>query len=82
MGSQYKHLLQPGKIGKLTLKNRVIFNPCETLYATVGGEVTQKLIDFYVQRAAGGAGLLVVRTTRFPIPSASTTTPTSPCSEN
>ncbi len=60
MGTQYKHLLQPGKIGKLTLKNRVIFNPCETLYATVEGEVTQKLIDFYVQRAAGGAALLVV----------------------
>lgn len=60
MSGPFQHLLQPGNIGKLTLRNRVIFNPCETLYATVDGEVTQKLIDFYVQRAGGGAGLLVV----------------------
>lgn len=64
MSGSFSNLLQPGRIGKMTLRNRVIFNPCETLHATVQGEVTQKLIDFYVQRAAGGAGLLVVHSSQ------------------
>lgn len=55
-------LLQPGQIGTLKLKNRVVFCPCETLYATVDGQVTQRIIDFYVRRAEGGAGLLVTHT--------------------
>lgn len=60
MNSKYKHIFQPGKIGSMTLKNRVIFTPCETLYETVDGQVTQRIIDFYVRRAKGGAGLMVV----------------------
>ena len=60
MKSPYPHLLEPGAIGRLRLKNRVIFGPCETLYATVDGEVTQRIIDYYVRRAKGGASLLVV----------------------
>jgi 2,4-dienoyl-CoA reductase-like NADH-dependent reductase (Old Yellow Enzyme family)/thioredoxin reductase len=58
--ARYERILSPGSIGSLRLKNRIIFNPCETLYATIDGEVTQKLIDFYVRRAEGGAALLVV----------------------
>jgi 2,4-dienoyl-CoA reductase-like NADH-dependent reductase (Old Yellow Enzyme family)/thioredoxin reductase len=60
MKRDYTHLLEPGGIGRMRLKNRVIFGPCETLYATVDGEVTQKIIDYYVRRARGGASLLVV----------------------
>ena len=60
MGTTYEHLLRPGSIGRMQLKNRVIFGPCETLYATVDGEVTQRVIDYYARRAEGGAGLLVV----------------------
>lgn len=60
MSGKYPLLLTPGNIGVLKLKNRVIFSPCETLYATSEGEVTQRLIDYYVRRAEGGAGLLVV----------------------
>jgi 2,4-dienoyl-CoA reductase-like NADH-dependent reductase (Old Yellow Enzyme family)/thioredoxin reductase len=60
MKRPYPHLLEPGRIGKMSLKNRVIFGPCETLCATVDGEVTQRIIDYYVRRAKGGTGLLVV----------------------
>ncbi|MBM3789597.1 MAG: FAD-binding protein [Acidobacteria bacterium] len=60
MSTPYRHLLQPGEIGRMQLKNRVIFGPCETLCATVHGEVTQKIIDYYVRRAEGGAALMVV----------------------
>jgi 2,4-dienoyl-CoA reductase-like NADH-dependent reductase (Old Yellow Enzyme family)/NADPH-dependent 2,4-dienoyl-CoA reductase/sulfur reductase-like enzyme len=59
MNSNYKHIFQQGAIGTMPLKNRIVFTPCETLYATVDGQVTQRIIDFYVRRAKGGAGLLV-----------------------
>lgn len=60
MANEYSNILQPGNIGKLQLKNRIIFQPLESLFASAGGEVTQRLIDYYVRRAEGGAGLLVV----------------------
>lgn len=56
----YKKLFSPGKIGKLTLKNRVIMGPTETLYASAFGEVTEPIIDYYEQRARGGVGMIVL----------------------
>ena len=63
MQTQYEYLLKPGRIGKMELKNRIIFNPCETVYATVDGQVTQKIIDYYVRRAQGGTALTVTHST-------------------
>ncbi len=60
MSASYPHIFQPGQIGTLKLKNRIIFNPCESHFATTEGEVTQRLIDYYVRRAEGGASMLVV----------------------
>lgn len=57
---KYKNLLAPGQIGNMKLKNHVIMGPTETLYASVEGEVTRPLIDYYVRRAKGGAGLIVL----------------------
>lgn len=56
----YKKLFEPVSIGLLKLKNRVVFTPTESLFASASGEVTQRVIDYYVRRAEGGAGLLVV----------------------
>ncbi len=52
--TKFPHLLAPGKIGNLELKNRVVMGPTETLYATSDGEITDKIIDYYVERARGG----------------------------
>lgn len=56
----FPHLLSPGRIGNLELKNRVVMGPTETLYATSDGEVTDKIIDYYTARAKGGCGLITV----------------------
>lgn len=61
MNMNYSHLLSPGKIGTLQLKNRVIMGPTETLYASASGEVTRPIIDYYVRRAKGGVGLIVLQ---------------------
>lgn len=56
---QFNRLLEPGKIGKLQLKNRMMLSPMLTRY-TVEGKVSQQMIDYYAERGLGGAGLLVV----------------------
>ena len=60
MVKKYEHLLEQGNIGKMKLKNRMIFPPVESVLGTINGEVTQRVIDYYVRRAEGGASLAVV----------------------
>ncbi len=60
MNTHFPHLLSPGQIGNMQLKNHVIMGPTETLYASSDGEITRPIIDYYVRRAKGGAGLIVV----------------------
>ena len=52
-------LFTPIEIGPITLKNRVVMPAMHLLY-TPDGEVTDQLVDFYVERADGGAGLIIV----------------------
>ncbi len=57
----YDRLFEPGKIGKMRLKNRIIRAPNTTLYASPkDGSVTQLLLDHYAVEAAGGCGLCMV----------------------
>lgn len=54
-------LFSPITIKGLELKNRVVMPPMGTRYPTFGGGVTQRLIDYYVERAQGGVGLIIVQ---------------------
>ncbi len=47
-------------LGKLTLKNRIVFPPITTALATRTGEVTDNMLAYYRKRAEGGAGLIIV----------------------
>lgn len=58
--SRFPHLFSRGRIGGVTLPNRVIMGPTETLYASALGEVTQPIIEYYEARAKGGVGMIVV----------------------
>ena len=42
------------KIGKIELKNRLIMPPVATYLSTDEGQVTDKLVDYYGERAKGG----------------------------
>lgn len=57
--NQYLHLLQEGKIGNLTLKNRVVMPALEVLSAGFNGEMSDDLITFYEKRAKAGTGLII-----------------------
>ena len=56
----FKKLFEPGKIGSLEIRNRIIMPAIHLGYAEKNGAVTQKIIDFYVERAKGGVGLIIV----------------------
>ncbi len=60
MTSPYSRLFTPGRIGRLTLKNRIIMAPMEKNLATTEGQVTQRYIDYCERRAEGGAALILL----------------------
>ena len=56
----FPRLFEPARIGKVKLRNRLVMLPMGTAYATASGEVTERTIDHYVERAKGGIGLITV----------------------
>ena len=52
-------LLEPGRIGKLALKNRIVMLPMATCFATSEGMVTDQQVHYYAERARGGVGLII-----------------------
>jgi len=57
--SPFPHLFSPFKIGNLALKNRLVMAPMALNYSTEKGGLQQRQIDYYVERAKGGVGLIV-----------------------
>lgn len=55
----YTHLFQPGRIGCLSLKNRILMPLYPTKYATES-RVNERMIAFYRERARGGVALIVI----------------------
>ena len=53
-------LFEPIKIGKLEIKNRIAMAPMANLgHVTPNGSLTKRAIDYYVERAKGGTGLII-----------------------
>ncbi|KMQ50973.1 NADH:flavin oxidoreductase [Chitinispirillum alkaliphilum] len=57
---KYLNLLSNGKIGPITTKNRVVMPPMGTQLASVNGEISDHMIQYYEERAAGGTGLIIM----------------------
>ena len=56
-------LLEPVKIGDKVSKNRIVMAPMETRMSTIYGDITQNMLDYYSERAKGGAGIIIVENT-------------------
>ena len=61
--AELRRLFEPVRIGKLELKNRIVMPALCSKLPTEFGAVSERLIDFYVERARGGAGLIVIENT-------------------
>ena len=61
----YEKLFSEGKIGDVTLRNRLVMSPMGIGLANLDGTPTQDMIDYYTARADGGAGLIIPEITRI-----------------
>ncbi|QEE23396.1 FAD-dependent oxidoreductase [Rhodanobacter glycinis] len=60
MSNPYAAILQPGCIGTLALRNRIIMGPMGDSFAEPGGFCGERTQAYYEARAQGGAGLLTM----------------------
>ena len=51
-------LFEKGKIGSMSLKNRIVMDAINNQMANSERALTQRAVDFYVARAKGGVGLI------------------------
>ena len=58
--THYPHLLAPGRIGQLELRNRIVMAPMGSNFAEADGHCGERIQAYYEARAAGGAGLLIM----------------------
>lgn len=60
MPMKFKKLFEPIRIGKAFIKNRIAMAPIHLINLNDSeGIITQRVIDYYVERAKGGVGLLI-----------------------
>lgn len=56
---KYSKLFSPITLGSLKLSNRIVMAPMATNFSTTTGQVTDRQINYYVERAKGGVGLII-----------------------
>lgn len=61
---EYNMLFTPMKIGNCEIKNRIVMSPMLMGFGQLNGCVTEKLMDYYEERAKGGTGLIITEITR------------------
>jgi 2,4-dienoyl-CoA reductase (NADPH2) len=57
--TRYPHLLSPGRIGSLELRNRILVTAMGVSLSETDGTVGDRLIAYHEAQAKGGAGLIV-----------------------
>ena len=57
---EFPNLFSEIEINGMQLKNRIVMTATHLGYATPEGEVSDRLVEFYLQRAKGGVGLIIV----------------------
>lgn len=55
----YDMLLSPMQIGTMTVKNRTVMTAAEFSLGQPNGKPTEKLMNYYEERAKGGVGLII-----------------------
>lgn len=56
---KFQKLFEPGKIGSLELKNRIVL-PAMGLNFSTDESINERWVNFYEERARGGVGLMIV----------------------
>lgn len=60
MAGLYSFAFSPGRIGNLEIKNRLMNGPAIPNFSRRSGEITEREIDYYEEKAKGGFGVVFV----------------------
>lgn len=60
MQNKFSNLLSTGYIGDMEIPNRVVMAPIGSLNADTSGHISARNINYYVDKAEGGTGLIVI----------------------
>ena len=66
--SKYPHLLSPGKIGSLEIRNRLVQSAMGTNLSEPGGFVGDALLAYHEARARGGVGMIITEAIAVGLP--------------
>ncbi|MCZ6830431.1 MAG: FAD-dependent oxidoreductase [Gammaproteobacteria bacterium] len=69
---KYKNILENGSIADLELKNRIMLAPMGSNLCEADGSCGERVMDYYEERARGGAGLIILETAAVAWPAGST----------
>jgi 2,4-dienoyl-CoA reductase-like NADH-dependent reductase (Old Yellow Enzyme family)/thioredoxin reductase len=61
--THFPKLFEPIKIRNVEFRNRIVMPSMETCFGMENGEVSERLITYYRERAKGGAGWIIVENT-------------------
>lgn len=68
MKTDYKHIFSPLTIKRTTIRNRIAMTPMGTNYGETSGEMSPRHINYYVERAKGGVGLIILENANVDYP--------------
>ncbi len=68
MKTDYKHIFSPLTIKRTTIRNRIAMTPMGTNYGETTGEMSPRHINYYVERAKGGVGLIILENANVDYP--------------
>jgi 2,4-dienoyl-CoA reductase (NADPH2) len=71
MADRLNHLLAPGRIGTMALRNRIVHAPMSLGLGAGDGTCGDRFIAYYAERAKGGAGLINIGTVSVGYPEGS-----------
>lgn len=64
----FQKIFEPGLVNKMLVKNRLVLPPITTNFATENGAVSDQMIAYYVERAKGGVGTIIVENAQIDYP--------------
>ncbi|QAT48944.1 FAD-dependent oxidoreductase [Caproiciproducens sp. NJN-50] len=70
-GCSFPVLFSPLKIKNLTIQNRTVMMPMGTNFACADGSISREHMRYYIQRARGGTGLIIVENANVSFPAGS-----------
>ena len=54
------YLFESAAIGSMSLPNRLLMAPVKTAFGAMDGTVTEQQVSYYLRRAEGGVGAIIV----------------------